>query len=205
LGSSQAWPVAGARTLTIGGSLGGTAFLTLAGPGAILFDGRSGAIYSFGTSTTGNNALHVNDGTATIVSGTMTLGSNSNSTDGLHINGNSFFSQSGGTVNSSFYTRLGSGGAGTTSQLNVSGGTFKSTGEILFGFGGSGSGTLTVSGSGVVDARFLRLDDTSAAGTHTVNLDGGLLQANNQPSTPWFAASVANVQVKNGGAFSRHE
>ncbi len=221
LAASQPWPVASGWTLSIGNNLSGTALLTLAGPGTVIFNGGSGATYALGTTAAGNNALALNGGAVSFQTGTLLLGANGNNSDASHLNGNSTFNQTGGTVNSSFYTRLGSGGTGTISLLTVSGGIFYNTGELLFGFGGSGSGTLTVTNSGTVNAHFLRLGDTSAAGTHTVNLDGGtlkadrifrnngtpvfnfnggLLQVNPSPSSPWFAASVANVWVKNGGA-----
>ena len=221
LGANQAWSVTNSRTLTVGSAISGTALLTLPGPGTVTLNG--GAVtYTLGTSGAGNNALALNGGNLNLQSGTLTLNGNNSSTDAAHINGNSAFNQTGGTVTSSFYTRLGSGSSGTSSLLLVSGGTFNNSGEILFGFGGSGgSGTLTVTNSGVVSTHFLRLGDTSSAGTHTVNLDGGtlkidrvyrnnatpvfnfnggLLQVNGSPSSPWFQASVANVFVKNGGA-----
>jgi autotransporter-associated beta strand protein len=219
LGANQPWPVANGRSLTISNSVSGSSYLSLAGPGEVTFDGGTNATCSFGAGVAGVNSFHVNGGTVTLASGTLSLASNGG-TDAAHINGNALFNLMGGTVNSSFYTRLGSGSTGTTSELNVSGGEFVNTGEILFGFGGSGNGTLTVRG-GVVNAHLLRLGDTSTAGTHTVNLDGGLikanrissnkgtpvfnfdggvLQANNSPRTPWFVASAANVWIKNGGA-----
>ena len=218
LSASQSWSVATNRTLAISNNISGTALLTIPGPGVLTLGGTS---YTLGTSAVGNNALALNGGTVSVSSGTLTLNGNASGSDAAHINGNATFNLSGGVVNSSFYTRLGSGAANTFSALNVSGGTFNNTGEILFGFGGSGgSGTLTISG-GTVSSHFLRLGDTSASGTHTVNLDGGVLKAdrlyrnnatamvnfnggqlqvNASPSVPWFAASVSNVFVKNGGA-----
>ena len=222
--SNQIWNVANGRTVFISNSVSGTALLTLPGSGTVTFNGGSGATYTLGTSSGPNNALAMNAGTVNFQSGTLTLGSNNsggNHSDAAQINGNSTFNLSGGTVNSSFYIRLGSGATGTLSTLNVSGGTFNNTGEILCGLGGTGgSGTLTISG-GVVNAHYLRLGETSTNGTHTVNLDGGTLKAdriyrsnatpvfnfnggqlvvNASPQTPWFASSVSNVFVKNGGA-----
>ena len=75
-------------------------------------------------------------------------------------------------VTSSFYTRLGSSGAGT---LVVSGGQFNNSGEILFAFAGSGAGTLNVTGTGIVNSHFLRLGNN---GPGTANLDGGMILAN---------------------------
>lgn len=220
LATNQSWPVANGRKIVVGNNVSGTSLLTLTGPGTVTFNGGAGATYTLGTATTGNNALALNGGTLDFESGTLALRSNNNSNDGSHINGNSTFNQSGGQVNSSFYTRLGSGAAGTVSTLSVSGGIFKNTGDILFGFGGNGSGTLTVSNTGVVNTHFLRLGN-NAAGVFTINLDGGILaadrlysnsgtpvvnfnggtlQANSNPSSPWFAGSVATVLVKNGGA-----
>jgi|GEM_PF-995168 len=219
--SNQSWNVASGRTVSISNSVSGTALLTLPGSGTVTFNGGSGAMYTFGTSGSGNNALAINAGTVNFQSGTLTLGSNNNGNDAAHINGNSTFNLSGGTVNSPFYMRFGSGATGTLSTLNVSGGILNNTGEILCGFGGTGgSGTLTISG-GLVNAHYLRLGETSTNGTHTVNLDGGTLKSdkifrnnatavfnfnggrlvvNANPVSPWFAASVSNVFIKNGGA-----
>ena len=220
LAANNTWSVASGRTLTIGNSISGTALLTVSGSGVVTFNGNS--TYIFGTTGTGNNAFALNGGTVNCKSGTMTFNSNSNANNAAMINGNSSFNVQGGTVNSSYYTRLGSGAAGTFSAINVSGGAFNNAGSILFGFGGTGgNGTLTLTNTGIVNAHFLRLGDTSVSGTHTVNLDGGtltadrvfrnnatpvfnfnggLLQVNSAPFSPWFAASVSNVWVKNGGA-----
>ena len=219
--SNQSWNVASGRTVFISNSVSGTALLTNSGTGTVTFNGGSGATYTFGTSGAGNAALAMNAGTVNFQSGTLTLGANYTGTynaDASHINGNSTFNLSGGTVNCSYYTRLGSGSAGTLSTLNVSGGVLNSTGDILFGQLASGSGTLTISG-GTVNSHYLRMGDSN--GTHTVNLDGGtlktdwirrnnatavfnfnggLLMVNTNPTSPWFAASVSNVFIKTGGA-----
>jgi fibronectin-binding autotransporter adhesin len=212
LGASQSWLVALGRNLTIGGGVSGTALLTVPGPGTVTLNGTT---YSLGTAVAGNNALALNGGTLVMAGGTLTLAGNNNNNDGSHIQGGATFQQTGGVVSSSFYTRLGSSGAGT---LAVTGGQFNNAGEILFAFAGSGAGTLNVTGTGTVNSHFLRLGNN---GPGIANLDGGLilanrifsnsgqgyfyfnggtLQVNNSPSNPWFEGTVTSVYVKNGGA-----
>jgi autotransporter-associated beta strand protein len=212
LGASQIWPVVSGRNLTVGAALSGTALLTLPGPGTVSL---SGTAYSLGTSAAGNNALALNGGTLVMNSGTLTLAGNASNNDGSHIQGGAAFKQTGGTVNSSYYTRLGSSGTGT---LTISGGRFNNTGEILFAFPSTGMGTLNVTNAGTVSAHFLRLGNN---GPGVINLDGGLimanriycnsgqgyfyfnggtLQVNASPSSPWFDSSVPSVFIKNGGA-----
>ena len=219
LSTNQSWNIGSGRTVAINSNISGTAMLTLSGAGAVTFNGGSSATYMLGAASSGY-ALNLTAGTMNFQSGTLTLNGDGNS-EHSRIIGNSTFNLSGGTVNSAYYMRLGSGAEGTLSTLNVSGGVFNNTGEILFGFGGAGgSGTLNISG-GAVNSYYLRMGDSNPNGTHTVNLDGGTLTAarifrNNAtpvfnfnggvlaahayPITPWFEASVSNVFVKNGGA-----
>ena len=168
LGASQSWPVAGGRNLTIGAGISGTALLSLPGPGTVTLNGAN---YSLGTSAAGNNALALNGGALVMAAGTLTLAGNNGNNDGSHIQGGASFQQTGGVVNSSFYTRLGASGTGT---LTVSGGQFNNSGEILFAFAGSGTGTLNVTNTGAVSAHFLRLGNNGAG---IVNLDGGVVLA----------------------------
>ncbi len=212
LGASQTWAVAGGRNLTVGAGVSGTALLTLPGPGTITLNGTG---YTLGTSAAGNSALALNGGTLVMAAGTLTLAGNNNSNDGSHIQGGATFQQTGGVVNSSFYTRLGATGTGT---LTVSGGQFNNAGEILFAFAGNATGTLNVTDTGIVSAHFLRLGNNGAG---IVNLDGGLilanrifsnsgqgyfyfnggtLQPNGSPSNPWFENTVSSAYIKNGGA-----
>ena len=60
LGTSQSWPVAGSRVLTLGNGVSGTALLTLPGPGAVTFNGGTGATYTLGTAGAGTGALTAN-------------------------------------------------------------------------------------------------------------------------------------------------
>jgi autotransporter-associated beta strand protein len=210
LGASQSWSVASGRSFTVGGGVSGTASLTLPGSGTVTFNGGS---YSFGTSAVGNNALALNGGTLVMAGGTMNLAGNGD--DAAHIQGSATFKQTGGVVNSSFYTRVGSTDRGT---LVVSGGQFNNSGEILFAFAGSGpQGILVVSNTGTLNAHVLRAGNN---GPCAVNLDGGrlitdlirspaaqgyfyfnggTLQANTAPGNPWFDATMV-AYVKNGGA-----
>jgi autotransporter-associated beta strand protein len=165
--------------------------------------------------------------------------------------GTGVFNQSGGTVNSTSYFVIGRGGTGvgtysmtggtvnaattnaasfavlgsftgSNGTLSVSGGTFNAGGgnQILVGEGGTG--TLNVSGTGLVtttDAtEGVRLGAgatgvgtvnlnggtiqtaivTKGAGTGTFNFNGGTLQANAASTTFMTGLTAANVQ--SGGA-----
>ncbi len=95
--------------------------------------------------------------------------------------GNGTYNLSGGTVNAataSGFTVMGSfsGGQGT---LNVSGGSFNSpAGGMIIGEGGTG--TLTVSGTGLVDIGAVNGYQlgANATGVGTINLNGGTMQGN---------------------------
>ena len=211
LGASQTWAVVSGRNFTVGGGVSGTALLTLPGPGTATFNGGS---FFLGTATAGNNALALNGGTLVMAGGTLNLAGNNRNDDASHIQGSATFKQTGGVVNSSFYTRVGSTGRGT---LNISGGRFNNSGEILFAFGSSPQGILVVSNTGTLNAHFLRAGNN---GPCTINLDGGwlmadliyspsgqgyfyfnggTLRANTAPLNPWFDASVLTY-VRNAGA-----
>ena len=89
--------------------------------------------------------------------------------------GSGSFNQSGGSASVGGWPSIGRF-AGGNGALNVSGGTFNqaSSGTALI-IGESGTGTLTVSGSGVVNmATTLRLGQNSGA-SGTVNLNGGTI------------------------------
>lgn len=110
--------------------------------------------------------------------------------------GTGYFNQSGGTATVSAWPAIGryAGGMG---QLNVSGGTFNAsgTGNALI-IGETGTGTLTVSGSGLVNvANVLRLGQDSGA-SGTVNLNGGTILTKQVGSPNSSASSIFNF---NGG------
>jgi fibronectin-binding autotransporter adhesin len=107
------------------------------------------------------------------------IGRNTGAAGGF-VNGNGTYNLSGGTVNaatSTGYATLASF-TGSTGVLNVSGGLFNTShGGLAVGEGGTG--TLNVSGTGVVNlgnANYLNLGLNSGA-VGTVNLNGGLVEA----------------------------
>lgn len=203
LGASQSWNVGAGRTATLTGDLTGTSqALTKTGAGSVVFSGGAGSLQN----------LYVSGGKFSLASGT--LGVSGSGDNASSISGGTL-EQTGGTMNSSFYTRLGSANAGT---LVVKGGTFNNSGEILLGYGGAGAGTLTVTNSGAVSAHFLRLGNNAAGtanldggtvtanrifsnnGQGTVNFNGGTLRPGGSTSSPWLESTVPGVFVRNGGA-----
>lgn len=95
--------------------------------------------------------------------------------------GNGTYNLSGGTINAataSGFAVMGSF-SGAQGHLNVGGGTFNSTvGGMIVGEGGTG--TLTVSGSGLVDIGAVHgyQMGAGATGVGTIHLNGGTMQGN---------------------------
>jgi autotransporter-associated beta strand protein len=167
-----------------------------------------------GAMTRSFTSLFVREGLFQHTNGTTTFTA---SGDGAsEIEGGATLSLTGGTLNTSFYTRLGATGAGT---VNVTGGVLNNSGEILFAYSGDGGmGTLNVSGTGTVGAHFLRLGNNGRAlvnldgGTVTADrifsnsgqgelyLNGGTLRAGSGSGTPWIQADLSVLGVKSGGA-----
>jgi autotransporter-associated beta strand protein/T5SS/PEP-CTERM-associated repeat protein len=150
----------------------------------------------------GNNAiqtLDLNSGDQVNVAGTVYLGESAGSTTTVNQSGGTFTGGSGNTYefqigqsgssawNQSGGTNYGGGwvsigrNAGANGSLNVSGGTFNQTladHALLVGEGGTG--TLTISGSGLVTAASTSygvLVGWDSTGIGTVNLNGGTLMA----------------------------
>lgn len=151
-------------TMTMGRDGSGTASVTggsLAGTGEI-WVGRSSA-YQFSQSA-------------------GTVSSTSYFVIGRENGSNGTYNLTGGTVNAataSGFAVLGSFG-GSTGSLNVSGGTFNNANNSQLLVGEGGTGTLTVSGTGLVTVNHategLRVG-AGAGGNGTVNLNGGTIQA----------------------------
>ena len=187
-----------------------------------------------------SNAFNIATGSGVSSQGTYNLSGGTLSTVtwfniGSSGTGTGTFNQSGGTVNAATSTgavNIGDQG-GVTGVLNVSGGTFNSTntttnGGIVVGnhWTGSGTnnGTLTVSGTGVVNTgsstagNGIKLASGTASvgivnlnggtlqtakiqkgtGTGTFNFNGGTLQAT--ASNASFMTGLTNGFVKSGGA-----
>jgi len=231
----------GVTPVTIGGLSGtsGFALLTTSGTGAALTIGNNnqnssytGSILGTGSTATLTKTgtgtftyapvtsstisyVNVNQGKLLVTGGTLRI----TNTWGLNVNGNgAVFEQTGGLVNSAFYSTI---GASTGATLNVLGGTFNNTGEILMGYSAGAPGTVNVSGSGIITGYFLRLgtfagatanlstggtiqvariftDGTAGIGT-TLNMDGGTIRATASSYGTTFIQGLDNAYIKTGG------
>ncbi len=156
-------------------------------------------------------------GSYTLSGGTLDAGSNSNVLVG--DNGQGTFTQSGGTLYARQLLAIGRY-SGSSGAYSISAGTISqtNTGQRLY-VGYSGAGTLTVSGSGLVDASGgLRLSGASSVtgevflnggtinttmvddggGTSLFHLNGGTLKAKSAATT--FMQGLDTVDVQSGGA-----
>ena len=117
-----------------------------------------------------NNAFDTNGGNVYIEGVTITHVA-PNADSGALIDGGGIVTMTNATWNAPFYTSLGIGGNGT---LVLNNSTFSFGGELLMARSGT-TGTLTVNATSLVTTpNFFRIGD-SAAGTATVNLNGGTL------------------------------
>lgn len=199
--------VAGGNTFWIGRN-GGTGTYNLSGTGSL----TSAKTISIGATSTSTGNFNMSGGTMT-VNNSMNIGGTGGSGDGtptgtFTMSGGTLtttswfsigesgsatgtFNQTGGTVDAanSGGTAVNLGDRDSASgTLNVSGGTFNSTGGGInvgnhWNGTGTNNGTLTVSGSGVVNtgtaANGLKLAAGNGGGgtsTGTVNLNGGTIQ-----------------------------
>ena len=154
---------------TYTGILTGTnsaAKLTKIGSGTLTLDPGALATGTVANVTVNAGTLALNSGTLTVsTTGTPTTGATG---FGLLISTGTLV-VAGGSVNTNGYVSINGGG-----KLVVSGGTLTNATEILFGYGCAG--TVTLSGSGVMDLNILRISQASGG---TVNLDGGTLRLKN--------------------------
>jgi fibronectin-binding autotransporter adhesin len=149
----------------------------------------AGSVRSFQLAVNAGNTGTVNvDGLAVVtLNGGMMLGDNNG--------GNGTFNQTGGTVSTS---TSGIWLAGAVCLLNVSGGTFTTSG-IECG-GGTGAGTVTVSGTGIINAGSLILTRGNGTGVSAIlNINGGTLTTTG--ITHVTTARPATINF-NGGKFS---
>ncbi len=122
------------------------------------------------TLTANTNAFDTNGGNVYIENVTITHLAGSGDSGAL-IDGGGITTLNNATWNAPFYTSLGIGGNGT---LVLNNSTFSFGGELLMARSGT-TGTLTVNATSLVTTpNFFRIGD-SAAGTATVNLNGGTL------------------------------
>jgi autotransporter-associated beta strand protein len=137
--------------------------------------------------------------------------------------GTGFWNQSGGTANCASFPSMGRF-PGSPSTLNISGGVFNQTGSgQLLIIGEQGTATLTITNTGLVNCvgglsishtatgigvvnldggtlatRLVESPGAPLGGTGTLNLNGGLLQANASSAAFMTGLSAANVLA--GGA-----
>jgi autotransporter-associated beta strand protein len=128
-------------------------------------------------------------GTLNMVNGTFTTSARLNTATALNSTG--IINQTGGTLNiGSQFQGANGGNAGEVSLVNVNGGSMNiGGGGGTFYVASRGTGTLTVSGSGVVNCGKLDISRNAAGNTISsagvVNLDGGTL----------MVTSVTNVSA----------
>lgn len=196
----------------LGESGGATATITLNGNSAF---------------TAGSTYLALNPNSAATLQqngGTVTVGNNNEIQIGAR--GPAVWNLTAGTVNASGWTVIGRYNVpGASGEVNVSGGTFNQVQlERNLIVGEETTGTLTVSGTGVVNAAsdLGILIANGTTGTGTINLDGGTLSTKRiregaagsstfnfnggtliaaPGANPDFMSNLDSVVVKAGGAF----
>jgi fibronectin-binding autotransporter adhesin len=174
------WVAIGRRTSSTGTvNMSGGTFTKTGGGNFIVGDGGTGAIAQTGGAlTVANGEFWVGQGGGT---GTHTLSAGSLSVGNWFAvgrGGTGTFTQTGGTV-----TKTGGGGVsvgnfgGANGNLQVGGGLFDvQSGDLFAGEGGDGSGTITISGTGQVNAPVVRVGTNNTV-VGTLDLDGGTLRA----------------------------
>ena len=184
--------------LNVGDTAGTSASLDVTG-GTLGVDGTVFAATTAGATGT----VNVTDGTLSAVgdirvssggSGVFNQSSGTVSCTGWFVanrwnGGDATYNMSGGTVNAGGNAVLVSQGDGP-GTLNVSGGTFNCNDVwVSECYGGiAGIGTLTISGTGVVNpAWWVSITRNNAAAIGVVNLDGGTLNANHVERGPGTA------------------
>jgi fibronectin-binding autotransporter adhesin len=179
----------GLGTLTLNGnvSFGGSSTTqvrggTLAIPSGVSF--ATGGLLSVGSITGTNGALRIDSG-ASVTSGTFTIGSNATSIGAVTMNG--------GTAGTSTFT-VGATGSG---NLNLTGGTLTATVGRL-GNAAAGIGVATVSGGSWVNTTSLSI---GLAGTGTLTISGtGHVDAGSSLSIATSTGSTGTLNLGNGGA-----
>jgi T5SS/PEP-CTERM-associated repeat protein/autotransporter-associated beta strand protein len=225
--------------VVVGNGNGGDGTLSLTGSGSLsngggkfLIGEQAGSTGSVTVNTTGSltvsGELQVGSGgTGTFTHSAGTVSSGSWFVIGIGNGASGTYNQSGGTVNAATVNgqaTVGGGGPNTgTGALNVSGGTFNARQHLYVGEGANG--TLTVSGTGVVNTgvsdgtgRLILsqgngngvvnlnggtintggVTQTASIGTGDFNFDGGTLQANQDNAT--FMEGLTSATILAGGA-----
>jgi len=151
----------GGGWLAIGNSNTGVATATVKNSGRLTADGD----FNIGDVDTSTGTLNVQDNAVVTSNGILFVGKNGGTTGTIQ--------QTGGTINGNNWVTVGrfNGGTGT---LNVSGGTFNQTGagQNLI-IGEEGTGTMTVSGTGVVNSAGNLIISNGGTAVAVVNLNAG--------------------------------
>ncbi|MCE9615834.1 MAG: autotransporter-associated beta strand repeat-containing protein [Lentisphaerae bacterium] len=170
LGSTQAWTIASARTLTLGGALSGSATLTKSGPGTLLLNGANGAF----------------SGDLLLTSGTL-----SGNAAGLGDPTGNIFITSNATMTATTSATIAS-----PRRVHIASGataTFSPGGSIVLTLGGplDGSGDLAMTGAGTLAL--------PGANTNSGNMvvSAGALRAVDGVGVP--AGATAGNLALNGG------
>jgi len=179
----------GTYTATNAVNINGSAnpILNISGNFTQTFTGSGVRSFQLAVSAGTTATVNVSGSAVVTLNGGMMLGDNGG--------GNGTFNQTGGTVSTS---TSGTWLAGAVCLLNVSGGTFTTPG-IECG-GGTGAGTLTVSGTGTINAGSLILNRGSGAGVSAVlNVNGGTLTTTGISHVTTARPATINF---NSGAFT---
>ena len=189
----------GAGTLQVaaGGSLVSGGAVTVSGGGA--FSGSPAFNVSGGTVSMSNSGSAFYLGGAAAQTGVVNVSagsvaaSNGNGVVLLGDLGTGIWNQTGGTTSVAGEI-CGANQAGSAAQLNVSGGCVSAGNRILLTQ--SGSGTLNLSGSGLVTTPCLAVAGNSALSIGMVNLNGGTLAVGGVQET--YNGSYAEGQLISG-------
>jgi len=179
----------GTYTATNAVNINGSAnpILNISGNFTQTFTGSGVRSFQLAVSAGNTGTVNVSGSAVVTLNGGMMLGDNNG--------GNGTFNQTGGTVSTS---TSGTWLAGAVCLINVSGGTFTTPG-IECG-GGSGAGTITVSGTGTINAGSLILNRGSGADVSAVlNINGGTLTTTGISHVTTARPATINF---NGGAFT---
>jgi fibronectin-binding autotransporter adhesin len=217
--NSQTWRIKAGRTLTFNNNADvlDNTVLTLDGDGTLNSSGGANPVLRVGAGSFGTAIVNQSAG----LNHASRSGSGAVQLNIGRFSGNAgIYNLTGGTIdaddNTSGIIRIGDA-VGAQGAMNVSGGQVAA---VNFDLGNQGTGSLTVSGSGVVVATgtinmprasgatgFLNLDGgiltmgsatAAAGGNGTFNFNGGLLKAN--ASTATFMQNLIAANVKEGGA-----
>ncbi len=168
-----------ANPLVYDAGLGSTTFSNTNGRGLVVGSGSNGANTTGSMTIAGGSFSTVGSGQPDVV------GNNLGNVGTLTISGGNFTSEA---------LTLGVTGNGT-GTLTIDAGT-AAIAALSYNFGAGGSGTVNLNGGTLrVDA----VTETTAAGNHVFNFNGGTLAATGNSTA--FLQGLTNAYVKSGGAF----